>query len=147
MIIRPFLYDFKNTITSKTVIILVAIILLISLTIIPLTSIRSIGGTGVPSSPILYYQEGVSPNIGYHYLTYFTNQYGDGISGATVTVTFTGPSNHTSTVVTNASGLASIRKFLHDKSLRSNKHSQSIGNDQENRRIWRRVWRRIHSIG
>jgi ABC-2 type transport system permease protein len=109
MIIRPFLYDFKNTITSKTVIILVAIILLISLTIIPLTSIRSIGGTGVPSSPILYYQDGVSPNFGYHYLTYFTNQYGDGISGVTVTVTFTGPTNHTNTVVTNSSGLAFVK--------------------------------------
>jgi hypothetical protein len=81
MIIRPFLYDFKRTITSKTVLILVAIVLLISLTIIPLTSLRSTGGTTPPQAPILYYQDGVSPNLGYHYLTYFTNQYGDGISG------------------------------------------------------------------
>ena len=41
MIIRPFLYDVKKTITSKTVLILVAVILMVSLTIIPLSSIRS----------------------------------------------------------------------------------------------------------
>ena len=109
MIIRPFLYDFKKTITSKTVIILVAIVLLISLTIIPLTTFSSTGGTPFPSSPILYYQDGVSPNLGYHYLTYFSNQYGEGIGGVTVTVTFTGISNHTSTVVTNSSGLAFVK--------------------------------------
>jgi hypothetical protein len=108
MIIRPFLYDFKRTITSKTVLILVAIVLLISLTIIPLTSLRSTGGTTPPQAPILYYQDGVSPNLGYHYLTYFTNQYGDGISGVTVTITFQGPTNHTSTIVTNSSGLAFV---------------------------------------
>ena len=108
MIIRPFLYDFKRTITSKTVLILVAIVLLISLTIIPLTSLRSTGGTTPPQAPVLYYRDGVSPNLGYHYLTYFTNQYGDGISGVTVTVTFQGPTNHTSTIVTNSSGLAFV---------------------------------------
>ena len=109
MIIRPFLYDFRKTITSKTVIILVAIVLLVSLAIIPLTSIGSTGGTNLPSAPILYYQDGASPIIGYHYLTYFTNQYGDGISGVTVTVTFTGPTNHTSSVITNSSGLAFVK--------------------------------------
>jgi ABC-2 type transport system permease protein len=107
MIIRPFLYDFKRTITSKTVIILVAIVLLISLTIIPLASIRSTTpSSGFIPSNVLYYHDGASPSIGYHYLTYFTNQYGDGISGATITLTFQGKTNHTSTVVTNSSGLA-----------------------------------------
>ena len=107
MIIRPFLYDFKRTITSKTVIILVAIVLLISLTIIPLASIGSTNtGAGFTPSNVLYYHDGVSPNIGFHYLTYFTNQYGDGLDRATITVTFEGKTNHTSTVVTNSSGLA-----------------------------------------
>jgi ABC-2 type transport system permease protein len=108
MIIRPFLYDFKRTITSKTVLILVAIVLLISLAIIPLTSLRSTGGSALPHSPVLYYLDGVSPNLRYHYLTYFTNQYGDGISGVTVTVTFQGPTNHTSVIITNSSGLAFV---------------------------------------
>jgi hypothetical protein len=102
MIIRPFLYDFKKTITSKSVIILVAIILLISLAIIPLTSIGRTGPpTGLGQAPILYYRDGK-----YHYLTYFTNQYGDGISGATVTVTFSG--SYSGTVTTNSSGLAFV---------------------------------------
>ncbi len=103
MIIRPFLYDFKKTITSKTVIILVAIVLLISLAIIPLTSIGSSGPpTGLAQAPILYYNDGR-----YHYLTYFTNQYGDGISGAIVTVTFNG-TRYSGTVTTNSSGLAFV---------------------------------------
>ena len=109
MIIRPFLYDFKKTITSKTVIILVAIILLISLTIIPLTRIGSGGPpTGLGQAPILYYHDGPSSNIGNHYLTYFTNQYGDGISGATVTITFQGAKNFTQMALTNSSGLAFV---------------------------------------
>ncbi len=41
MIIRPFLYDFKRTITSKTVLILVAIVLLISLAMEDITSYHS----------------------------------------------------------------------------------------------------------
>jgi hypothetical protein len=109
MIIRPFLYDFKKTITSKTVIILVAIVLLISLAIIPLTSIGSTGPpTGLGQAPILYYATRGPSLIGNHYLTYFTNQYGEGISGATVTVTFQGTNNYTQTVVTNSSGLAFV---------------------------------------
>jgi len=107
MIIRPFLYDIKKTITSKTVLILVAIILLISLAIIPLTSIRSTGiENNLFEAPILYYHD---PNLGsYHYLAYFSNRYGDPISGVTVTVILQGPQNYTKTVVTNSSGLAFI---------------------------------------
>ncbi len=107
MIIRPFLYDIKKTITSKTVLILVAIILLISLAIIPLTSIRSSGSeNNLFEAPILYYHD---PNLGsYHYLAYFSNRYGDPISGVTVTVILQGPQNYTKTVVTNSSGLAFI---------------------------------------
>jgi ABC-2 type transport system permease protein len=103
MIIRPFLYDFKKTITSKSVIILVAIVLLISLAIIPLTSIGRTGPpTGLGQAPILYYRD-----ARYHYLTYFTNQYGDGISGATVTVTFN-VTKYSGTITTNSSGLAFV---------------------------------------
>ena len=107
MIIRPFLYDIKKTITSKTVLILVAIILLISLAIIPLTSIRSTGiENNLFEAPILYYHD---PNLGsYHYLAYFSNRYGDPISGVTVTVILQGPQNYTRTVVTNSSGLAFV---------------------------------------
>src|SRR5437879_13613049 len=103
MIIRPFLYDFKKTITSKTVIILVAIILLISLRISPLTSIGSTSPpTGLGQAPILYYHDGASPNTGNHYLTYFTNQYGDGITGATVTITLQAASTYTPPQATNS---------------------------------------------
>src|SRR2546430_5713296 len=71
MIIRPFLYDVKRTITSKTVLILVAVILMVSLTIIPLSSIRSMGGFGFREAPVLYYRD----NGGYHFLAYSTNSW------------------------------------------------------------------------
>ncbi len=107
MIIRPILYDIKRTITSKTVLILVAIILLISLAIIPFTSIGSTGPrNNLFQAPILYYHD---VNLGaYHYLAYFSNRYGDPISGVTVTVILQGQQNYTTTVVTNSSGLAFV---------------------------------------
>ncbi len=101
MIIRPFLYDIKKTITSKTVLILVAIILLISLTIIPFTS-RSIVNTGGFSQPnVLFYRDG-----GYHFLSFSGNQYGDPVSGISFSISLIGAKNYTQTIVTNSTGLA-----------------------------------------
>jgi len=110
MIIRPFLYDVKKTITSKTVLILVAVILMVSLTIIPLSSIRSMGGFGFREAPVLYYRD----NGGYHFLAYSTNSYGDEISGVLLNITLSTGFYPTyqrvasQTQVTNSDGLASI---------------------------------------
>ena len=81
--------------------------LLISLAIIPLTSIGSTGPQNkLFQAPILYYHD---VNLGsYHYLAYFSNRYGDPISGVTVTVILQGPQNYTKTIVTNSSGLAFV---------------------------------------
>ncbi len=107
MIIRPFLYDIKRTITSKTVLILVAIVLLTSLAIIPLTSIGSTRPqNNLFQAPILYYHD-VNLEV-YHYLAYFSNRYGDPISGVTFTVILQGQQNYTKTIVTNSSGLAFV---------------------------------------
>jgi ABC-2 type transport system permease protein len=103
--IRPFLYDVRKTITSKTVLILIAIILLISLAIIPFTS-RSTVTTGVFSQPaILYYYS----NGGYHFLDYLFNNFGDPIGGVTITFTISaGANNYTQSGTTDSSGLASV---------------------------------------
>ncbi len=104
MIIRPFLYDLRRTITSKTLLILVGIILLISLTVIPLATIRSSGSVGLGQAPVLYYHD-----VGYHFLSYISNQYGDPISGVTLSVTLAGTSqNYTGSAVTDSSGLANV---------------------------------------
>ncbi len=83
MIIRPILYDIKRTITSKTVLILVGIILLISLAVVPFTS--STGSTSTGWVPVLYYNDGTR----FHFLTYVSNQYGDPLAGVHVNVTLT----------------------------------------------------------
>lgn len=112
MILRPFLYDVKRTITSKTVLILVGIVLLISLAIIPLTSIGNTGFQANPFQAVLYYHE---PGA-YHYLAYFSNQYGDPINGVTLTVAFQAPQNYTKTVITNSTGLAFVTLNVPDAS-------------------------------
>src|SRR2546426_7619831 len=106
MIIRPFLYDLKRTIISKSVLILTIITLLISLTIIPLTGINS-SFPGFSESNILYYRD----NTGYHFLAYSANQFGEPVSGTSVGITLTptppaGTMNYTQTARTNNTGLA-----------------------------------------
>src|SRR2546425_2096176 len=107
MNLRPFLYDLKRTITSKSVLILTAITLLISLTIIPLTSITTTFNSFSSSPSILYYRD----NGGYHFLAYYSNQYGEPLSGTSISITLT-PTypargmNYTQTEKTNSTGLA-----------------------------------------
>ena len=107
MNLRPFLYDLKRTMTSKSVLILTAITLLISLTIIPLTSVTTTFNSFSSSPNILYYRD----NGGYHFLAYYSNQYGEPLSGTSISITLT-PTypargmNYTQTERTNSTGLA-----------------------------------------
>jgi ABC-2 type transport system permease protein len=59
MIWRPFLYDMRRTITSKTVLIIISFILLISLAIIPLLSLGSSIGASEASSIAALFFSGV----------------------------------------------------------------------------------------
>jgi ABC-2 type transport system permease protein len=103
--IRPFLYDIKKTITSKTVLILIAIILLVSLAIIPFTGRTSLNTQGFSQPGVIFYHDG-----GYNFLNYLYNNFGDPLPGVvvTVTVTLSGTNNYTQTGVTNSSGLALV---------------------------------------
>ncbi len=106
MIIRPFLYDIKRTITSKTVLILVGVLLIISLAVFALASVNLGGGFGSGTIPVLYYNDGE-----YHFLAYFSNQYGDPISGARLDVNLTiisPPASYSHGAVTNDTGIASV---------------------------------------
>ncbi len=106
MILRPFLYDLKRTMTSKSVLILIAITLLVSLTIIPLTKVNT-SFTSASEPSILYYQD----SSGYHFLADSANQYGEPLSGTSISITLTasppaGTMNYTQTGKTNSTGLA-----------------------------------------
>jgi ABC-2 type transport system permease protein len=103
MMIRPFLYDFRRTITSKSVLILIVIILLISLAIIPFTTpvVSSFRGS---SSNILYYRD---PGA-YHFIIFSSDQYGQPLQGTKISVTASGNQTYTNATTTNSEGYAFI---------------------------------------
>ncbi len=107
--IRPLLYDIRRTITSKTVLILIAVILLISLAIIPFTSPATASGGG-SWHPGLFYYDGT----GYHFFTYVSNQFGDPLSGVHFNVTLSpqGPGGGRAVVsgvnLTDSSGIGRL---------------------------------------
>src|SRR6266540_4767408 len=105
MMIRPFLFDMKRTLTSKSVLIITAIILLISLTIIPLATPRTNNFSFSQGPSVLYY----SDSGAFHFLVFSEDPYGNPISESGISLTlFTGyPSNFNQTVQvpTNSSGI------------------------------------------
>src|SRR5712692_3753202 len=105
MMIRPFLYDVKRTLTSKSVLIITAIILLVSLTIIPLATPRTIISNPIGNvPPILYYYSAG----GFHFLVFFEDQYGNPFSESSISLNlydYQSSFNQTAPVQTNSSGV------------------------------------------
>lgn len=104
MMIRPFLYDFRRTITSKSVLILIGIILLISLAIIPFTTpiVSSFRGSPIPD--ILYYRD---PGA-YHFVVFSSDQYGQPIQGTEISMSLSGMKTYGNATTTNSEGYAFI---------------------------------------
>ncbi|MGD0476819.1 MAG: ABC transporter permease [Nitrososphaerales archaeon] len=101
----PILYDFKRTIRSKSVVISMAVIVALSLGIIPIINLATSPTTFSSGSTVVlgYYR---SP--GYHLLAYSYNTYGQPVSGAVVNLTITDQEGtHSSRVTTNSSGYSS----------------------------------------
>ena len=103
MMIRPFLYDFKRTITSTSVLILIGIILLISLAIIPFTTpiVSSFRGS---ASDILYYRD---PGA-YHFIVFSSDQYGQPLQGTKISMSLSGVKTYANATTTNSEGYAFI---------------------------------------
>jgi len=104
MIVRPFLFDIKRTLTSKSVLIIIGLILLISLAIIPssLPRIVSFPSSDIPS--ILYYYDAG----GFHFLVFTNDIYGNPVSKSGIELNLFSASNnfnHTVQVSTNSSGI------------------------------------------
>src|SRR2546425_29362 len=99
MMIRPFLYDFKRTITSTSVLILIGIILLISLAIIPFTTpiVSSFRGS---ASDILYYRD---PGA-YHFIVFSSDQYGQPLQGTKISISLSGVKTYANATTTNSEG-------------------------------------------
>ncbi len=93
MMVRPFIYDFRRTITSKSVLILIGIILLISLAIIPFTApvVSSFGGS--PTPDILYYRD---PSA-YHFIAFSSDQYGQPVQGTEISMSLSGAKTYANT--------------------------------------------------
>lgn len=104
MMPRPFLYDFLRTISNRSMLLMVGVILLFSFAIIPMTTTTgfSQGSSGTPT--IFYYLD----NSGYHFLAFTYDQYGSPVSGASISFTLSSAMNYTRTGITNSSGLAFV---------------------------------------
>src|SRR5947208_7825332 len=103
MMIRPFLYDFKRTITSTSVLILIGILHLIILSIIPFTPpiVSSFRGSG---SDILYYRD---PGA-YHFIVFSSDQYGQPLQGTKISMSLSGVKTYANATTTNSEGYAFI---------------------------------------
>src|SRR5262245_39195372 len=92
----------KRTLTSKSVLIITAIILLLSLTIIPLASPRTTNFSSNQPS-ILYYYDG----SGFHFILFTEDVYGNPVSETGIRLTlssFANNFNQTVLVSTDSSG-------------------------------------------
>ena len=103
----PLLYDFRRTLTSKSVLIIMALLILVSFGI--LVSLSQVTTSGQQSGPIvsaLTYRD----SNGYHFLVYSTNQFGQPVSGARANFNLTDSSNKTyqGSGITNSSGFVLI---------------------------------------
>jgi ABC-type transport system involved in multi-copper enzyme maturation permease subunit len=102
-LVGPFLYDFRRTLTSKTVMIAMAAMILLSLISFP-SFIFNAPPTSTPTSQIFAYYD----SSGYHFDAFAWNELGQPVSGTrfevSVTVPALSPSNVTGSAVTNSSG-------------------------------------------
>jgi ABC-type transport system involved in multi-copper enzyme maturation permease subunit len=100
---KSYLWDARATLTSKSILIIVAIIILVSFTVIPAFA----GNTVTGSNPIQVYA--YYDNSGYHVLALVSNQFGQGVEGASIQA-FLSYSNSTYSAegITNSSGEAQV---------------------------------------
>ncbi|MGD0318530.1 MAG: ABC transporter permease subunit [Nitrososphaerales archaeon] len=97
---NPFVYDVKKTITSKSVLLLIAVIVLIGFAIIPAYTPAGSSQPGLNDNVFAYYD-----SAGYHFLAFTWNQFGQPVSGVDVQLNFTDPTGtHSGSAVTNSSG-------------------------------------------
>jgi len=103
---NPILYDMIKTLKNKWMIILTAVIILISLAVIPLVQSVNVSTGGVSSyntTGYLYYENG------YHFVTFSFNQFGIGIPNVKIVLNITGNNvNVSKTIISNSTGYGSL---------------------------------------
>ncbi|MDG7008720.1 MAG: ABC transporter permease subunit [Nitrososphaerota archaeon] len=101
--VSPLLYDFRRTITSKSVLITVAVIILISAALIHFVRSASspVPQLGAGTSEVLEYESGTA----YHFFGFSFNVYGQPVSGATYSaVIMASTGRHSVNATTNSGG-------------------------------------------
>ncbi|HVP23446.1 MAG TPA: ABC transporter permease subunit [Conexivisphaerales archaeon] len=103
---NPLLYDFRRTLSSRTMLALCVVIILLSLAFIP--AITTVGGpSGINSQNTL--GVGWLDQRGYNYIFYSYNLWGDPLSGTRISVVIgEGGTNYTASGTTNSSGYAQL---------------------------------------
>ena len=113
--VKPLLYDFRRTMTSKSVLITMGIIILLALAIIPI-----VNAAGAPTSvvgntsavPLVYFD-----SAGYHVLVYSYNKYGQPLSGTVFSMSVNDSSgSHTGSATTNNTGVGTLLVPTHETS-------------------------------
>jgi ABC-2 type transport system permease protein len=103
---NPLLYDVKRTLTSKSVIILMLILILLSFTLVSSFNVSTTVSSNSAITQVYAYYD----SSGYHFLAFAWNQFGQGISGVTFQVNVTTSPTYGSQIVnqgqatTNSSG-------------------------------------------
>lgn len=100
----PLAHDFNRTIRSKSILISMAVLVALSLALVPLANLSvSVVTFGSGSEPVLYYRT----STGYNLLAYSFNTYGQPVQGTSFNVTMgTSTGRSMGTATTNSSGLA-----------------------------------------
>jgi ABC-2 type transport system permease protein len=104
-VVGPLRHDFNRTMRSKTILVSMAVIILLSFAIVPVIKLAESSTVMASGSTVVltYYE---SPD--YHFLAYSYNSYGQPVLGTNLNVTIADHSGrHTSTESTNSSGFAS----------------------------------------
>ncbi len=105
-------YDVRRTLTSKSLLVIVAIVILISLAVIPfIRSATSPSGISSQSAEtLLEYQD----SGGYHFFVYAFNGYGDGLSGAITHIRISASNGevYSTNITTNSTGFGSYHLTL-----------------------------------
>lgn len=97
---NPFIYDVKKTITSKSMLLLIAVIVIIGFAIIPSYTPAGSSQPGANDNVFAYYD-----SAGYHFLVFAWNQFGQPVSGVDAQLNFTDlTGTHSGLAVTNSSG-------------------------------------------
>src|SRR5215472_14262096 len=100
---RPLLYDFKRTLTSKPTLVSIALLIVLTVGLAPfITGSRFTGN--INSAGVMYHD-----SSGYHFIVYATNEFGQPLAGLQAQFILKSPaSNYNTTGTTDSNGIMMV---------------------------------------